>query len=332
MTATTLLAANTGPRIGPIVISEIMYHAEGDTNGLLEFVEIYNPGPATENLSNWVFTNGVDYAFAPGASLAADKTLVLVSFDPVSQTTETADFLSHYGISPLVPLAGPFSGRLDNAGETLRLHRADSPPAEEPGFYPMLLEDEVGYNNTSPWPLGPDGGGDSLNRIQADLWGNDSSSWIAAAPSPGSFSATPLAGYAAWKISAFPFGAPAALREPLADPNGNGRLNIMEYALVLDPYGNSDNDIPDLTISSGPGLNQVSVQHRHRIGLTELNYIISVAMHPGGPWDLSEDLVSPPGAGQPLGDGIAELISREVELSGILSNNVGFLRLDIVEP
>jgi len=104
----------------------------------------------------------------------------------------------------------------------------------------------------------------------------------------------------------------------------------MEYALVLDPSSPSNDDIPDLSISSEHG--QVSVQHRHRIGASEISYIISVAANPGGPWNSSEELIATPGAGQALGDGITETISREVELSGPFSNNAGFLRLEITEP
>ena len=36
-----------------------------------------------------------------------------------------------------------------------------------------------------PWPPGPDGEGDSLTRIDPNLYGNDPNNWTGAAPSPG---------------------------------------------------------------------------------------------------------------------------------------------------
>ncbi len=327
-TAYTPLAANVAPRIGPVVISEIMYNVSGDTNGLLEFVEIHNPGPATENLSNWMLTNGLNYAFAPGTSLTAGKTLVLVSFDPTTQTAETENFRSHYGINPLIPLAGPFNGRLDNAGETLRLHRPDSPPIEEPGFYPMLLEDEVRYSNERPWPLAPDGGGDSLTRVQADLWGNAPSSWIAAVPSPGSYSATPLAGYAAWKLSSFPLDIPSALREFLADPDEDGRDNLTEYALGGNP--NSYDAVAyraSTAVTNAGSSTFLKYIYNRRIDAASLGLSYGVAYlldltstnswtDVGGLWEIGTNTINAE----------FESITNEVDITGI---NEGFLRLEI---
>ena len=45
MISTTLGAVNSGPRTGPVVISEVMYNPSSQ---LLEFVEIYNPTRSEE--------------------------------------------------------------------------------------------------------------------------------------------------------------------------------------------------------------------------------------------------------------------------------------------
>jgi hypothetical protein len=55
MLTRTFSATNSGPRVGPVIISEFMYQPASG-NPTLEFVEIYNPGPATENLTNWKLT------------------------------------------------------------------------------------------------------------------------------------------------------------------------------------------------------------------------------------------------------------------------------------
>ena len=46
-----------------------------------------------------------------------------------------------------------------------------------------MIEDEVDYLNT--WHNSTDGNGDSLNRTARTHWGNDSTSWYAAGPTPG---------------------------------------------------------------------------------------------------------------------------------------------------
>ena len=54
MVSNTLGSANSGPRFGPVVISEVMYHpptqSVGSDPDKLEFVEIYNPSPETVDL------------------------------------------------------------------------------------------------------------------------------------------------------------------------------------------------------------------------------------------------------------------------------------------
>jgi hypothetical protein len=147
----------------------------------LEFVEIFNPGPAPENLTDWKLTGAVNYTFPSETLFPAGSVLVVLPFDPLLATnanTLTA-FRAHYGIGPNIPLLGPYVGALANEGETLRLRRPDEPPAEEPTFVPMLLEDEVSYLPTSPWPTIAAGGGASLRRRGPNDWGNDPQSWSA---------------------------------------------------------------------------------------------------------------------------------------------------------
>jgi len=167
MTSLTLGTANAGPRVGPVILSEIMYDYPADTNALLEFLELYNPATTNLPLDHWQLLKGIDYAFPDGAILPATGTVVLVNFDPQANPTALANFRSTYGINASVPLFGPYSGRLDNNGETLRLSRPDAPPTDDPTFYPALIEDQTHYDHTPPWPQTPAGTGDSLNRLHS---------------------------------------------------------------------------------------------------------------------------------------------------------------------
>jgi hypothetical protein len=193
METLTLDLVNSGPRVGPIVISEVMYNP-ADPDGVggidtanLEFIEVHNPTLVDEDLTNWEIDKGIDFAFPANTMLLAGNTLVIVGFDPAvgANATLLSDFRNYYGIDETVTVLGGFSGRLDNDGERVRLLRADAPPLDEPDFYPLLLEDEVRFFDTAPWPEAADEGELSLTRRSLDQWGNDPLSWGAVPPTPG---------------------------------------------------------------------------------------------------------------------------------------------------
>jgi hypothetical protein len=168
----------------------------------LEFVELYNPtgtainlsqmlenphNPALDYLADWHLDGGVDMAFDPGTTIAAESTLVVLSFDPnnPAHADRVAAFRAFYGIDGSVPLTGGYSGNLGNGGEKIKLQRPDSPPDGEPDLVPRLLEDVVTYDDVAPWPSTADGNGHSLHRIAPGTWGDTATNWSAAAPSPG---------------------------------------------------------------------------------------------------------------------------------------------------
>ena len=198
MLSRTLGSANAQPRVGPIVISEVMYQPTdpgnlplGMTVNQLEFVEILNPTAAPVSLLEWRLRGGVDYDFDPtpgaGRTLGAGQALTVISFDPGDplNADKLSAFRAYYGIDASVPLIGPFIGDLNNAGESVRLERPDEPPADEPGFFPRLLEDEADYGVSAPWPTTPAGGGDSLTRKLPASFGSLATSFVAAPPTPG---------------------------------------------------------------------------------------------------------------------------------------------------
>ena len=191
MSGRTLGGPNSGPRVGPVVVSELMYNPPGsDADPALdsrEFVEIYNPTGQTVNLTHWTLAGGVSFSFAADTLLQSHEALVILPFDPATpaNAAKLADFRTAYGIDQSVRLVGGYQGSLSNGGETVRLTRPDGPPLGEPTFYPPLLEDEVNYDDAFPWPTAADGQGSSLARLTPTGWGNDWASWRAEAPSPG---------------------------------------------------------------------------------------------------------------------------------------------------
>ena len=144
-----------------LVISEVMYHPpdqpEATEAELLEFIEIYNDRAVSEEMGGWAFTDGIEYTFPPDLLLGPKQYLVIAR-DPNA-------VMSAYGITGVL---GPYTGRLDNAGERVALSEAN-------GQIVLSVE----YNEAPPWPASPDGAGHSLIRA---LLGGDAenvSTWAA---------------------------------------------------------------------------------------------------------------------------------------------------------
>ena len=185
-------ATNTGPRIGPAVISEIMYHPfslDATERARFEFVEVqnvtrnpvalYDPAFPT---NTWRLRGGVDFDFPANTVLDAGAVLLVVGFDPLLDAPSLDSFRAAYNLAANVVILGPWSGALDNAGERIELERPAAPVA---GEAPDILVEAVRYYPAAPWPAEADGAGASLQRLLASAFGNDPTNWRAALPTPG---------------------------------------------------------------------------------------------------------------------------------------------------
>ena len=196
----TLGSANAEPLVGPIVISELMYHPP---DGGDEFVELMNVSDGTVRLydpanpaNTWRLDGAVEYAFPSGTELAPGETIVVIAGD--SRT----EFRDKYAVPADVQIFKQYTGALDNGGESVKLWRPGEPDAKG---IPWILVDRVKYNDNSPWPESPDGDGPSLERIAPTLYGNDPANWsasLAAAGTPGEANSGVLvAKTAGWRYS-----------------------------------------------------------------------------------------------------------------------------------
>lgn len=192
-------ASNADPLVGPVVINEIMYHPpDYSTNSPddEEYIELLNVTNTTVALydpahptNTWRLANGVSFNFAADQTIPAGDRLLVVRFNPTNTALLNA-FRARYGTD--APIVGPYSGLLNNAGETVELWRPDAPqtaPHPDAGFVPQLLVERVSYSDRAPWPTNADGFGASLQRIVAMQFGNDPVNWKAAAPTAGSTNA-----------------------------------------------------------------------------------------------------------------------------------------------
>jgi len=197
----TLGAANSGPRVGPVAITEVMYRPpEVFANGAYwnndedEFIELHNPGSTVVSLfdgarptNTWKLGQAVEFSFPPGTSLPAGGFLLVVSFDPVADSAQLAGFRSRYGLGASTPIFGPYRGQLSNRDEKVTLYEPDAPQALGPdaGMVPYVVVDRVHYADRAPWPVAADGAGHSIQRLDPLAFGNDWANWFAAMPTPG---------------------------------------------------------------------------------------------------------------------------------------------------
>ena len=175
-----------------IVINEVMYHPVDPDE---EYVELYNPTDARIYLENADGTWRLDdedtfgYPFDSGTYIDPHGRLIIVGFDPATETSHLSAFVAAYGTGPLTPgvdIVGPWPGNLSNGGERVALKRPQGP--DEPGEpVSWVVVDEVIYSDVAPWPAEADGLGSALRRIYADTEhsGNDPANWQAAPPTPG---------------------------------------------------------------------------------------------------------------------------------------------------
>lgn len=150
-------------------ITELMYNPTVSQD--FEYIELFNASESvTLELGGAKFSNGIDFTFSPGVAIAPRRFLLLAKGDP---TNSFSACRSHYGIPDSVSITGPFTGNLDNKGETLTLLTG-------PGGTTIF---SFAYGNNADWPVIESG--KSLTLLSATASANEPQNWIAANPSPG---------------------------------------------------------------------------------------------------------------------------------------------------
>ncbi len=233
--------ANPYPKVGPIVISQIMYHPPDNgtnDNTLDEFVELRNITGSSAPLydpafptNTWRFRDGMDFDFPAGVSLPPNGKLLVVSFDPVLNPLQLSAFRSKYGVDGSVPIYGPYTGKLANGDDKVELYRPDNPDA---GFVPYVLADRVHYFDVAPWTVFADGTGASLQRVSLAGFGNDPTNWVAALPNFGGAPDNDGDGIPnSWEMQyGLDQNNPA---DANLDPDADGMTNLQEYLSGTSP-------------------------------------------------------------------------------------------------
>ena len=199
------------PAPGQIVISEIHYHPASPTTAEMnagftdqddfEFIELTNTTSSPLDLTNLSFTEGIHFDFS--TLPAAER--IIPAYGRILLARNPAGITERYG--PAATVLAPYSGSLDNGGETitLSLHSAT---------YLTLT-----YNDKFPWPESPDGDGPSLVLTCPieNIDHQNALNWQSSPTTNGS----PLA------PDTLPFSG-----DPDADDNSDGLTNFLHVALT----------------------------------------------------------------------------------------------------
>jgi len=198
MSENTPGSANAYPKVGPIVISELMYNPDWPDGGsyvndAYEYIELHNISAESVTLCRtdigqpWKFTNGIEFTFP------ADSPVTIPAGGYLLVVKNPEAFAWRYPAVPSEKVLGPYDGNLSNNGESLELSMPGD--ADESGTPYYIRVDRVNYSDGSHpedcpggvdlWPTVPDGGGASLSRLFPQYYGNDPNNWAAAIPSPG---------------------------------------------------------------------------------------------------------------------------------------------------
>lgn len=151
-------APNNVSVLDGVVINEIMYNPLSGKD-IDEYIELYNRSGSSADLSGWRL-DGVGLTLQPGTSLAGGSYLVLAR-DP-------ARIRSVYGLAASAVYGTAWTGNLKDGGERLELLDAIGNRV-----------DVVAYRDGGEWPSWPDGGGSSLELVEARSDNSAASSWDA---------------------------------------------------------------------------------------------------------------------------------------------------------
>lgn len=135
-----------------VVFNEIHYHPANEATET-EWIELHSLMGVNVDVSRWRIEGGVDYRFPEGTILPG-RGYLLIALDPAHASLE--------GMGAL----GPWEGRLSNGGEELRIINNNE-----------RVMDAVTYGDGGDWPVGPDGSGATLVKINQETADSRAANW-----------------------------------------------------------------------------------------------------------------------------------------------------------
>ncbi|MEL1233027.1 MAG: CotH kinase family protein, partial [Candidatus Neomarinimicrobiota bacterium] len=143
---------------GSLVINEINYNSSEDHESG-DWIEIFNPGDMDIDISGYKLkddNNDHSYNFPDETIIPSGEYLVI--------SNDLEAFSELY--SSQIQIVGPFDFGFGGGGDEVRIFDQDG-----------VLVDSVSYDDESPWPLEPDGGGPTLELKNSNLDNELAESW-----------------------------------------------------------------------------------------------------------------------------------------------------------
>ncbi|MEO7955822.1 MAG: lamin tail domain-containing protein [Fibrobacteria bacterium] len=182
----SLGSANTGPRVGPVILSEVMYHPREGLLDSAEYVEVANISDSAVPLFNPAFPKdtwkieGLGFEFPAGVTLAPREAVLILS-----KNLPDSVFRKLHGIADTIRIYTA-QKRLSNDFDSLKLLKPEEPYVKGAGtVVPYMVIERMTYTDHPPWPGAADGDGKSLGRGEPVGVAEDAASWKAIEPSPG---------------------------------------------------------------------------------------------------------------------------------------------------
>ncbi len=172
LNARTPGASNAPLLLRDVVINEIMYNPiSGDDDD--QFVELHNRGVSPVDIGGWRFTAGIGFTFPAGVMIPAGGYVVVAR--------DASRLMTNYPGLSSANLFGNLSGRLSHGGERVAVGMPDFSVTTNGAvlstnvFY--VIVSEVTYGDGGRWGQWSDGGGSSLELIDAHGDNRLASNW-----------------------------------------------------------------------------------------------------------------------------------------------------------
>ncbi|RIK84024.1 MAG: hypothetical protein DCC68_02405 [Planctomycetota bacterium] len=183
LSSAVMVTLTVNPASQLIAINEIMYHPQSE-NDAEEWIELFNTGTSNVNLAGWQFTNGVSYIFPAGPqTVLGGRQYLVVAADAATFSS------THPGFAGTV--IGGWTGSLSNSGETVELsdasgERVDRVEYSDQGDWATRVPGPLDNNHRGwDWEALHDGGGRTLELINAELSNNQAHNWSSSAANGG---------------------------------------------------------------------------------------------------------------------------------------------------
>lgn len=261
--ALTCGATNAVALRDDIVINEIMYHSRNPQGANVsspeQWVELYNSGAASVDLSGWrlEIDGRTAYRFSAGCSIASGGYLVVA---------RDAAYLQ--GLYPSIDIVGDMDEHLSRSGARIELFDTAGAPLD-PAVDPDVAGnpvDFVVYADSSPWPSLADGFGATLELCDPRSDNSSPASWAASDDSSkASWQSYSYRGTATAESAS----SPTLWKEFVLGLIGEGEILLDDISVVEDPDGTAVELLQNSDFEGGMDAWRIIGNHRHSEVITD---------------------------------------------------------------